>query len=597
MSSITGTVRGIVNPTFTYDADGNQLSGAGIVAAYTSFDMPATVSSATWGSFVWGQAPWGASYAMAYDSEHQRVSMTGAGSTTLYWNDPISGVKSEFATLPTGATQWRDYLMADGRMVAQRTAITGGATTFQYFVEDHLGSIAVSTNGSGAVIERMTYDPWGEQLDQNGNPLCGSGAAPTTRGYTGEEQFPAGCLVNLNARLYDPLLGRFMVGDPVIATVYDQQSLNRYAYVRDNPLSLTDTNGQCPICVLVIANAISVFVEAELLKPLFAKVPLLGNLFVISDAIGCFISGGPAAAAVCSAESSGIVAGVESGNAGKGLQAFAITAAEAIAFYGIGQSTDYLSAKGFSIETVTATSIIAHGLVGGTFSVAQGGKFGSGFLAAGASDISDLSTSSDNLLVGAIKASVIGGTASVIGGGKFGNGAETGTFGYLFNHLGNAIAGTEATYAIGRALNERDGGGWHINKGAFLDLFINGRADLVSPTGEVYEVKTNVCLNFNWCKNAASKQLGDYIKSASVVDTLSVGTFDTIFKGEPAIWASGTALGIPVSYRFEWRDDGLVGYNIDDSQSVLSQILRSLMQRRSTSAPAPPVIPVPVIEF
>lgn len=48
--------------------------------------------------------------------------------------------------------------MVNGRMVAKRTAPVGGATTMQYFVADHPGSIAVSTDASRVVLQRMIYD-------------------------------------------------------------------------------------------------------------------------------------------------------------------------------------------------------------------------------------------------------------------------------------------------------------------------------------------------------------------------------------------------------------------------------------------------------
>jgi RHS repeat-associated protein len=206
----------------------------------------------------------------------------------------------------------------------------------------------------------MIYDPWGQQLDQNGNSLCGTGT-PTTRGHTGEEQFPVGCLVNLNARLYDPILGRFMAGDPVVSSVYDPLALNRYAYAHDNPLSLTDTDGQCGIFCFFLVDIFSAVITAEVLEPVFAKAPILGDLLVIADGI----FRGP----LCAAEQAGAIAGVKSGSVAKGLEAFVLTYAEAEAFKGAGG--------------LTAKASIAHGLVGGTFSAIEGQGFGSGFLAAG----------------------------------------------------------------------------------------------------------------------------------------------------------------------------------------------------------------------
>jgi RHS repeat-associated protein len=50
-------------------------------------------------------------------------------------------------------------------------------------------------------------------------------------------------LVHMNGRIYDPLIGRFMSADPIIQAPSMLQSHNRYAYVMNNPLNLTDPSG------------------------------------------------------------------------------------------------------------------------------------------------------------------------------------------------------------------------------------------------------------------------------------------------------------------------------------------------------------------
>ena len=113
----------------------------------------------------------------------------------------------------------------------------------RYFIADHLGSIAVITDETGAVAERLSYDAWGKRRYPNGDDdPAGSIASLTTRGFTGEEHIAELGLVNLNARLYDPELGRFMAADP-IANPFDAQNLNRYTYALNNPLTITDPSG------------------------------------------------------------------------------------------------------------------------------------------------------------------------------------------------------------------------------------------------------------------------------------------------------------------------------------------------------------------
>ena len=74
-----------------------------------------------------------------------------------------------------------------------------------------------------------------------------------------------------------------------------------------------------------------------------------------------------------------------------------------------------------------------HGFAGGLISVAQGGKFGSGFIAAGFSDLAGGYLHLGNLPSDTVIHAIIGGAAAELGGGKLANGAVTAAFGYLYN--------------------------------------------------------------------------------------------------------------------------------------------------------------------
>jgi len=65
----------------------------------------------------------------------------------------------------------------------------------------------------------------------------------TNRGYTGHEMDDEIGVINMNARIYDPFLGRFLSADPVLPDAYDMQSYNRYSYVVNNPLKYVDPTG------------------------------------------------------------------------------------------------------------------------------------------------------------------------------------------------------------------------------------------------------------------------------------------------------------------------------------------------------------------
>lgn len=65
----------------------------------------------------------------------------------------------------------------------------------------------------------------------------------TRRGFTGHEHLDNLSLIHMNGRVYDPKIGRFLSGDPVIGDLGSPQSLNPYSYVGNNPLSATDPTG------------------------------------------------------------------------------------------------------------------------------------------------------------------------------------------------------------------------------------------------------------------------------------------------------------------------------------------------------------------
>jgi RHS repeat-associated protein len=229
VASVSGLVNGVLNPVYSYDLNGNLTSGAGRTVTWTAFNMVATIV----------QGATNMSY--AYDSEHARITQSevnGANTTTTtYLNDPASGLSSE-KVVAGATTNWTDYLFAGGARVAQRSMVVGGSTTLRYFITDHLGSIAVITDGGGAVLERLAYDAWGKRRNTNGtDDPAGAVTSSTTRGFTDHEHIASIGLVNMNGRVYDPELGRFLSADSVTPSIFYSQALNRYSYVFNRPLS------------------------------------------------------------------------------------------------------------------------------------------------------------------------------------------------------------------------------------------------------------------------------------------------------------------------------------------------------------------------
>ena len=99
----------------------------------------------------------------------------------------------------------------------------------------------------------MAFDPWGARRETNDWKALDQSAIDssfsvfnkpiTNRGFTGHEMLDDTGIVNMNGRIYDANLARFMQADPYIQSPTTIGSLNRYSYVLNNPLNATDPTG------------------------------------------------------------------------------------------------------------------------------------------------------------------------------------------------------------------------------------------------------------------------------------------------------------------------------------------------------------------
>ena len=238
-------------------------------------------------------------------------------------------------------SQWTDYLSVGGAKVGMRVLHSDETVSTRYFHTDHLGSIAVITNETGAVVERDSYDAWGKRRFATGaDDPTGSITSQTIRGFTGQEELADVGLVHLNGRVYDPLVGRMMSADPFVPDPLNGQAWNRYAYVINNPLSITDPNGYCFLSLCSAGKAIGTFFNRSF-GVLFRDVPILGSIFEIGAAA---LSSPDARRSWRGGDfATTFVSGVSSGNLGYALKAGAIAAFTAGAFYVVGNLTDVVN--------------------------------------------------------------------------------------------------------------------------------------------------------------------------------------------------------------------------------------------------------------
>jgi len=112
---------------------------------------------------------------------------------------------------------------------------------------DYLGSIErIVDNNTLAIVADKNHDAWGRERNYNDWSYMPVTRASNgwDRGYTGHEHIPEFGLINMNGRLYDPVLGRMLSPDPYIMGTDNTQGYNRYAYALNNPMSYTDPSGE-----------------------------------------------------------------------------------------------------------------------------------------------------------------------------------------------------------------------------------------------------------------------------------------------------------------------------------------------------------------
>ena len=127
---------------------------------------------------------------------------------------------------------------------------------------DHLGSPVTGTTETGTVAFTERYTPYGEAL-------LSPAANDNHSGFTGHIKDKSTGLNYMQARYYDPNIGRFLSIDPqtMMSQNYDPRFFNRYAYTFNDPVNLTDPHGECPWCIGAaygaIAGAVGAYIASD----------------------------------------------------------------------------------------------------------------------------------------------------------------------------------------------------------------------------------------------------------------------------------------------------------------------------------------------
>lgn len=287
--------------------------------------------------------------------------------TTIYADDYEEVISAD-------STTRRFHYLDGGAVVVSRD---GEDDAVYYPFTDNLGSVLRLVNSHGETAFEAEYDAWGRQT-------VTTDSIGFHRGYTGHEMLPEFGLINMNGRMYDPVIGRFISPDDYVQRPDFSQSYNRYSYCLNNPLKYTDPSGNLSELIAFAAfSAINSMMQAKF-------------------------------------------------NGENVWKAGALSLLSSSASYGIGEAFKGATAT-FGNELLRAG---AHGLASGVISAFDGGNFTSSFISgAAASGIGSFAQSvhiNNGLMVASTTA--MGGFVAWATGGDFLMGAMQGMAIGVMNH-------------------------------------------------------------------------------------------------------------------------------------------------------------------
>lgn len=219
--------------SFTYDAAGNTTKRTittGSTSEVTTF----------------GYGPDGTTDAVTVPTGNSKY-VRDADGNILLRADTVGSTKTTTLFLPgqeisvavtgttVGATTVNKYYTFNGVNVGMRV----NKGNVRYLLADHHGTNQVAVNPLDWTVVRRTMDPYGNQI---GATTPSGTSFPGTHTFINKPHVALTKLVDIGARLYDPIIGRFVSVDPILAPD-DPQQANGYSYSDNNPVSFTDPTG------------------------------------------------------------------------------------------------------------------------------------------------------------------------------------------------------------------------------------------------------------------------------------------------------------------------------------------------------------------
>lgn len=390
-----------------------------------------------------------------YTTDADRTRITGRLLTRYY-----IGGRYECDVDSMGSEAERLYIGGDAYTApAVLISHDGGVGIVNQIVRDYLGSIVYITDDKGYLKQELDYDAWGRLRKPHLETYYEAGSEPELllgRGYCGHEHLPWFGLINMNARLYDPVLGRFLSPDPYVQMPDFTQNFNRYSYCLNNPLKYVDKDGKILWFIPVIAAVVGGGVNL---------VANWNNIEGFWDGLSTFAVGaGAGAATVCTA--------------GAGAGFWTVAGVSAAGGAAIGANNSIVAQTGANFEGFNHISWTEFGrstLVGGVSGFAGGSV---GYWAANSSVL--VNNLSNPVLRTSIVAPLASGAGHVAGGTAYGL-LEGQSLGMAFT---NSFSGIGKDMLIGGAI------------GVASTIGVSYASGINPWTGEFITHSPNISLDF-----------------------------------------------------------------------------------------------------
>jgi RHS repeat-associated protein len=147
------------------------------------------------------------------------------------------------------------YYIPGGESLAGVYVVENSEANMYYTYTDYLGSIlAITKNNEISIHQKQRFDPWGRRRNLDDWLYDNvSSINIIDRGYTNHQHLNEFGIINMNGRLYDPVVGRMLSPDPYVQMSDFTQNFNRYSYVINNPLSYVDPDGNFFLTPMLVA--------------------------------------------------------------------------------------------------------------------------------------------------------------------------------------------------------------------------------------------------------------------------------------------------------------------------------------------------------